>query len=134
MRLTVGQLALGAGAGLFLFVAAIQASIDIRLFHDPAVVAPVLTTACVTFAVLLAAIASMFATRTERGCCTPVLSRPYWIVTFATIVYLLSCDVIGLIGAAYTGLRVVTGPQYLRMTAVTVITVARNGLRPPKAW
>jgi hypothetical protein len=121
-------------AGVFALVAVLfHTLIDVRLFGPPAAI-PVIATYTVFLAILLSALAGSCVPDERRGCFKPFLAHPYWLITYLCALYLLTCDAIGLVGAVYSGFRVVTGPQYLRMTAVIVIVVTRNGLRPKKAW
>ncbi len=63
-----------------------------------------------------------------------VARDPFWTVTSMVGVYIVACYIIGIIGSQYAGLRVVTGPQYLRILSVITAAVNRATLRPAKTW
>lgn len=58
----------------------------------------------------------------------------YWIIAAAVSVDLVALHILGVIGSAYAGLRVVSGPQYLLVAGLVMTVVSRGGLRPEKAW
>lgn len=110
----------------------IQAAIDIRLFGFVAAEQVAAITA-VFVAIFLTINVVSFVNPARLKCAAPILTRPYWLIAYVCTVYLIWCDAVGIVGAAHAGLRVVTGPQYLRMTSAIVIVVTRHSLRPKKA-
>jgi hypothetical protein len=57
----------------------------------------------------------------------------YWVIVAAVVINLVAIQALGIIGA-YSGLRVVTGSQYLLVAGLVMTVVSRGGLRPEKSW
>lgn len=119
-----------------LFVAsAIHAFIDVHLFgSDAAGAVAVVYAATLLFAATCLGGSALSARAPEAALSNWTRRNSYWIVTASVGVYLVACDVVGILGAYYAGLRIVTGQQYLRMTGCVILAVSWLGLRPPKAW
>lgn len=111
-----------------LFVALIYC----RLFGQDAVLPVILTVVAATVVSGGLLAFSMWAPSCIDG--GAFTRNPFWAITVVTVVELLAMDVLGVIGAIYAGLRVVTGLQYLTMVGGIMTIVALAGLRPVKAW
>jgi hypothetical protein len=110
-----------------------QALVDIRIFGLSAASA-ILGIAVTVVASWALSLWFMFG---RRGGVNQTLDRPrhpYWTASVMIATYIIACDALGIVGAFYTGLRVVTGPQYLRIGAVVEATVSSTALEPQKAW
>jgi hypothetical protein len=116
-----------------LISAAIQVAIDVRLFGWAALVPVAVVLAIVVMGILLI-LAGLSISHENRGRCSAILNRPYWLILGISILYLISCDITGIIGSVSSDLRVVTGHQYLRMATIVIVVVVRYGLRPAKTW
>jgi hypothetical protein len=110
-------------AALLFFAISIQALIDIRLFGIAA--APAILG--ISSAVFVFWALSLWYISTLGP------QNPFWAASVMIAMYVIACDALGLVGAFYAGLRVVTGPQYLRIAAVVEAAVSRTTLHPKKA-
>ena len=60
--------------------------------------------------------------------------NPFWLLTGVVGTYVIASHVCGVIGAAYGGLRVVTGTHYLFVCGGIMSAVNEGGFRPKKTW
>lgn len=111
----------------------IQALVDIRLIGLSAAT-PVLGISALVGLSWAAALWYIFGRSPISSLALENLRHPFWVASIMIAIYIVGCDAIGLVGAWYAGLRVVTGPQYMRIAAVIEAMVSRTALRPKKAW
>lgn len=79
-------------------------------------------------------LSTVILSRSRVRCVSILPGSPYWSITAATSVYLCAFYTLGFIGAVYSGLRIVSGPQYLAIAGCIKTMVSRCGLRPQKTW
>ncbi len=107
-----------------------HALIDLRLFGKGSLAPNGSTTAIVCVYSVLGASVSLAACLLYRR----LVRNPFWAVTLMVGVYIVASFAIGIFGALYAGLRLVTGPQYLRIMSVITAVVNMATLRPTKTW
>ena len=109
----------------------VLALVFIRLI-GPTSVVPVTLTSIVAY--LLSSLILLCSSRLPVASCGWLSSNPFWVITVTVMVNIIAFHVLGIIGAAYGGLRVVSGPQYMVVAGLILTVVSRAGLRPDKAW
>ena len=101
--------------------------IHVRLFGVNAVVAVAIT---LISALIISSVILWYGfTRSAWGG-----RHPFWLWCYVIGTYVIASHVCGVIGAVYSGLRVVTGTHYLFICGGIMSAVNEGGFRPAKTW